>query len=455
MNAGHLPNFQRFFSQSAVFTARADEENPDNLEPWIQWYSMHTGRPYSEHKVFHLTDGPKAGYSDVWRMLMSSGLKVFNCGSMNAKGFEAPGSAYLPDPWCNSETPWPPELGTYQKFIAGRVQENSAGAESSAGAGAALGFLSFLVGHGLSLGTVSSVASQLFDEKAGGQDVSWRRAVLLDRIQTDVFEHYWRKNQPEFSTFFLNSTAHFQHAYWHCAFPDQFGEKPSQAEIAKYEGAILYGYQMMDKLLPRFFELEKEGALLMLTTALSQHANTGMDMMFYRPRDVQQVLGALGIKPEQVLPVMAEQFSARFATQAEADAAHAKLASIRTAGRQIFDFSHAPEKQVFFGCGIRAKLPGDCVIEGLTGSPKFFEVFHVIPHTKSGRHHPDSVLWFKFGRHQVYPERVSILDILPTILDYFGVDIGKVDPKKELTGASLIPALEGRAAPGMRPVAVG
>ena len=42
---GKLPNFQRFYNESAVYTTDA-EEQPPNLEPWIQWVTVHTGQPY-------------------------------------------------------------------------------------------------------------------------------------------------------------------------------------------------------------------------------------------------------------------------------------------------------------------------------------------------------------------------------------------------------------------------
>ena len=48
---GELPNFQRFYRESAVFTTMSDETEAPNLEPWIQWYSLHTGLPFREHKI--------------------------------------------------------------------------------------------------------------------------------------------------------------------------------------------------------------------------------------------------------------------------------------------------------------------------------------------------------------------------------------------------------------------
>jgi predicted AlkP superfamily phosphohydrolase/phosphomutase len=41
---------------------------------------------------------------------------------------------------------------------------------------------------------------------------------------------------------------------------------------------------------------------------------------------------------------------------------------------------------------------------------------------RSGRHHPDGVLWVRNGRHEVVSEKVPLTDIAPTILEHFGVE---------------------------------
>src|SRR2546427_657064 len=42
MEEGHLPNFQRLFRESHAFTTDAEEEGM-NLNPWIQWVTVHSG----------------------------------------------------------------------------------------------------------------------------------------------------------------------------------------------------------------------------------------------------------------------------------------------------------------------------------------------------------------------------------------------------------------------------
>lgn len=441
---GKLPNFKRFYEASHVFTTLADETNPDYLEPWIQWYSLHTGLGYQQHGVLHLTDGPKASHKDIWQMLADNGLKVGNCGSMNAKAQRTEGSFYLPDPWCTSETPHPEELSAFHKVVTNRVQENSTASAGALSMGDQVRFLVFLLRHGLRFSTLWAVARQLWSDTGLRRGTAWKRVVLLDKMQMDLFRHYWRLHQPSFATFFLNSTAHYQHGYWHCLFPESFAGPADPTQLEKFGDAILFGYQQMDRLLGEFFEFERQDVMLILSTALSQHANGRADKAYYRPKDASRLLAALDIHPSMLQPVMAEQYSARFADQVAADHARERLERLRVTGLSLFDFAPAPANTVFFGCDIHQAVDTDARIEGLDAD--FYDVFYVLPHAKSGVHHPDGVLWIKNGEHGVEAEKVSILDIVPTLLEHFGIDRHQVDPAGHMRGSSLLPRLAGATA---------
>ena len=163
MASGDLPNFKRFHDRSQVFITEADDFDPVNLEPWIQWYSIHTGLPFQQHGVFHLTDGPRAGHPDVWSILHSHGKRVWNCASMNARGFSYRGSAFLPDPWCTTEPAHPEELTAFQRFVAYHVQEH-ARPENGLGLRNNARFAAFMATHGLQFSTASAITRQLFSE---------------------------------------------------------------------------------------------------------------------------------------------------------------------------------------------------------------------------------------------------------------------------------------------------
>ena len=49
-----LPGFEKIINDGLIETSSESEYK--NLEPWIQWPSVHTGKKYDEHKVFRLGD---------------------------------------------------------------------------------------------------------------------------------------------------------------------------------------------------------------------------------------------------------------------------------------------------------------------------------------------------------------------------------------------------------------
>ena len=214
MGEGLLPNFKAFYDQSKVFITKPDVEASEYLEPWIQWYSVHTGLAYDEHKVFNLSDGPPAGHPDLWKILQEAGFSVGNISSMNAAGLSQKGSFYMSDPWCSGQNAFPSALQPIQDFVQKSVQNSSLPKDnvlSSIFSNATL--LLRLAQAGLSYATISAAVSQLFKEKFN-HNSSWKRVVLLDYILVDIFKKFFISNKPSFSTFFSNSTAHLQHAYW-------------------------------------------------------------------------------------------------------------------------------------------------------------------------------------------------------------------------------------------------
>lgn len=449
---GLLPNFAHFRDTSSRFITVADETEAPNLEPWIQWYSLHTGLAFDQHKVFRLTDGPLAGHEDIWRHLGARGLRVGNCSSMNAAPFPGMDGFFIADPWCAAHAAVPAELQVYQDFVSRQVREYSRQDGVSA-AGEAIRFLNFMLGHGLRPQTLAKFAGRLIAEKTWDRGSGWKRAALQDLLQFDVFNHLYRKQRPHFSTYFSNSTAHYQHAYWRHMDPEPFTVRPSEADRERYGDAILYGYRRMDDLLGRFFELEREGAMLVFATALSQQPFLRYESVggqrFYRPRKIEELLLLLGVQALSVEPTMTHQFNLRCAP-AQGDEVERALKSLRYEGEPVFGVQREAEGQFYFGCQLRQAVPDDAQLTfGSRNAPRRFdEIFYLIDGLKSGRHHPDGVLWFKTGQPREHAEKVSILDVFPTLSELMGGASGWTVTPTGLRrrGRSLVPFLAGAEA---------
>jgi len=429
MASGDLPNFKRLHAVSAVFTTQADEQEPSSLEPWIQWYSIHTGLPFSEHKVFHLTDGPRAGHADIWSLLHEQGKKVWNCSSMNARQFAYPGSAYLPDPWCTSEQAYPPELNAFHRFVSHQVREYS-NKNQQLGIRGVLDFIGFMLRNGLSAATVAAVARQYWSEFLSGGKTHWQRVGLQDRFLFDMFRAYFKKLQPDFSTFFANSTAHLQHSFWRHMDPEKYTVKPSAEDLAQYKDAILFGYRQMDRLLGEMMELAGTDTRIIFATALSQQPYLKYEHIgghnFYRPRNIEQLFARLGLRATSLQPVMTHQFLAQFGSQEEAAQARAQLESLLLDGQPVFGFDDGAPGSLYFGAQIRTVIAPDSMLSSAVEpafNMSFFDLFYKIEGLKSGRHHPDGCLWIQTGQHKLHAEKASILDVLPTVAKLVNVPV--------------------------------
>lgn len=426
MAEGKLPNFSRLHDESLVFTTTA-EERPPNLDPWIQWVTIHTGLNYRDHGVRRLNEGHSLSAPRVWDLVSDAGGRVWVCGSMSVGSRRPRDGALLPDPWTTAVVPHPSALEPYFSFIQRQVMDHTS-SQNQFGGLAALRFLSFMVTHGLSASTAFALITQLAEERR--KPTRWKRAALLDRIQFDVFSWYYRRIRPHLATLFLNSTAHFQHLYWREMDPDAFVAKPAEAHRRRYHDAIEYGYRQMDALVGRTLDMVDPSTTVVLATALSQQPCLMFEehggKFFYRPADVSRLTRFAGVDaPCTVSPVMAHQFHLYFKTSQEADVAAAGLARIRYSDRQALSVE-LNGCGVFVGCRVYEPLPTDArlTIEGSNQSAAFFEVFYQVDGVKSGMHHPDGMLWIRTPdrRHANQAEHVPLDAVAPTLLDLVGVD---------------------------------
>ncbi len=440
---GLLPNFALMHGQSAVLETFADITDPASLEPWIQWYSLHTGLSFDQHKVFHLTEGAQATHDDIWRIAHAAGRGVVNFAGMNARPFDFPGSVFVADPWCEDGNAWPPALNIYNRFVGANVREYS-NPDARLKAGDYAKFLAFMVTHGLRPATVAALARQLIGERTRDRRLSWKRATLLDRMQMDVFCHYYRKTQPDYATFFINSTAHLQHSYWRQFQPDAFTVQPDAKSSALYGEAIKTGYIAMDRLLGEFMDLaDANDAMLVLATALSQQpylaAEESGGKHFYRLRDVEAFFRRFALPHRDIDPTMTHQYFVRFDSESDREKTHEALMSFTLAdGRPLFDFNDRTRDGLYFSCDIDAETDGNTAIAAPDSRMLMFsDIAYKIDATKSGRHHPAGALWVRTGTHSRHETPVSILDIFPTTLDLLGVE----NSTTGRTGTSLRPQL--------------
>jgi hypothetical protein len=434
---GKLPNFKRLYEQSLVFTTDAQEEQ-EYLEPWVQWVTVHTGVGYAEHVIFNLGDAHKLRQESVWDLISRAGMRVWLCGSMNIKYASDLNGMVLPDAWSTQIEPRPDELKGFFRFIQVNVQEHTNASVPLTKADY-LKLLAYLGSHGLSLSSLTAIVKQLTLEKLSKVG-RWKRAVILDKLQWDVFQWYFRKYHPQFSTFFLNSTAHFQHKYWRNMDPEKFQLKPTAEEQKQYAEAILFGYQEMDKLIGKALALAGSETTILFCSALSQQPYLKMETSggkhFYRPHHFTDFVDFVGLQGVcKVAPVMSEQFHIYFETEEAARRGAELLTKLKLDGRDAF-VVRREGTDVFTGCLVFEQISGQAKLEvaGTERSKPFFDLFYQADCVKSGMHHPDGILWIQTPEraHRTIPGHVPLRSVAPTILRLLGVPIPASMPSPPL-----------------------
>lgn len=418
---GLLPNFARLRNESFTYVTDAGED-PPHLNPWIQWVTVHTGAAFAEHRVFHLGDATKSGLPMIWDKVCAAGSPVWVCGSMNVSVQEGFRGWLLPDPWDASSAPHPAEFNDYMKLVRAYVFEHTRG-KRPVTLRAAAQFLAFMLRHGLSFGTVASLANQLLQERFA--DVAWRRASILDLLQFDVFRSVYKKHKPLLSTFFLNSTAHYQHAYWRNMQPELFRIKPSESEQKSRSNAILFGYQVMDRLVGEVLRMVSSDTVVAFVTALSQQPCLAWESdggkTFYKPHDTRTLLEFVGIDPTacRVEPVMSEQFHVRFADEASAQRGKQLLDAMTLDSAKPVMGSRLEGRSVFTGCAIFGDLPGGTMLQAGAKGARFTDIFYQIEAIKSGMHHRDGMFWIRHPERNsmAHPGRLSLTAIMPMLLN--------------------------------------
>jgi hypothetical protein len=432
MDEGILPAFKSFFESSAIYTTTAGD---DPLEPWIQWPTVHCGVPYGEHRALHLGDGAEIRQKAIGTVLSENGVSVGIMGMMNGN-YSRPRGYYVPDPWNQRDAVHPQELVPFFEFVAEAVRENTRGI--SLDPRRLIGFVAFMLAHGLSVTTVVETIRQLAGERFR-PGVAWRRVAILDLLQYDLFRYLNRRHRVRFASLFSNSTAHLQHYFWRDMDPAGFDEPPSKTADRSLRDAIRFGYRSMDRLLGRIVR-DHPGFRLILCTGLSQRPWLETTKCTYRPNDFSEFLRFAGISEQaRVLPVMAERFRIEFDSEEEAEATVRALAGLTCRGAPLMR-SEVTGATVHTGCAIydpKAELLAELVTSG-DRTTTFGALLYRITAMNSGRHDRHGSLWIRDGAHRTIAEPIPLTAIAPTVLAYFGIE-----SPPTMRGAAIGPMLAG------------
>lgn len=372
---GELPAFARLL-QTQGYARTASETVYEQIEPWIQWFTVHTGKSYAEHRVFRLGDGPRSGLPQIWEELARRGLRVGAFSPMNAGNALAQAAFFVPDPWTRTEVCAPPLMQAAYEAICQAVGDNAEGRVTPR---SALKLLAGLLAYSRLCNWPHYLA-----EAAKGLRGHWPRVLFLDRFLADCFLQLWCRTRPDFATVFLNGAAHIQHHYLFnsAAYAGPY-RNPAWYLPAGVD-PVLEVYRLYDAVLGDCLALQPRPRV-MIATGLHQDP-VDEPVFYWRLRDHSGFLRRIGCGFVSVEPRMSRDFLVACADAAQAAASAARLASGRAPdGLALFEVDNRGEtlfvtlaypREVTAGFGVR--------FEGATVEDLAREVVFVA--IKNGQH---------------------------------------------------------------------
>lgn len=207
----NLENISKILEFKHCKTMADEKEERFGLDPWVQWVSIHTGMPASQHGIRHLAETDKLHADQIWDVLASQNISSGIWGAMNAKLRPSQNiKFFFPDPWTYQENASPEELN--QLLALPRYYSKSY---------LKLNFLD-LIKYGsltalyflrhLTLSSRLAVFSVIQILKYGLNNITL--FSIFDLINASLVKRYIDKYKTEFNVVFLNSIAHYQHHAW-------------------------------------------------------------------------------------------------------------------------------------------------------------------------------------------------------------------------------------------------
>jgi len=323
---GKLPNWEKFINTYGIVTTTS-EDKYEELEPWIQWPTVRTGRTYKEHKVFRLGDMESSEKRQHWEILEEYGYSVAAISPINGSNRTNNSPFWIPDPWVDTKTSGKGFIERIAKAIKQAVNDNSQEKLE------VKTIVTLLEGM-LTKSQLSSWPQYIRNLFGVVKKQHWSKAIILDRLLADIFISLWKMHKPDFSVLFLNSGAHIQHHYMCSAMPYDGDVKNPSWYVHNSKDPMLELLEMYDNILKDLLKLKD--TRLIIATGLQQVPYES-PTFYWRLKNHSEFLQKIGVKFSRVQARMTRDFLLEFNHYQELVHAKKLLAEVRLEnGERVF-----------------------------------------------------------------------------------------------------------------------
>tara|TARA_B100001059_G_C17805633_1_gene568948 strand:+ start:802 stop:2097 length:1296 start_codon:yes stop_codon:yes gene_type:complete len=405
----NLENFNRIFNYGIKLTQ--SEEEYSLLEPWIQWVSVNTGKSANEHKIFRLGDIHSSNHRQIYEIIEEKGYKVGAIIPMNTKNSLLNPAYFISDPWTKTDDSNNFLIKKISKTVSQIVNNNSSRKIS-------ISNLFFLLISFIIFLRPKNYFKSLFLIITGLKH-KWRWAILLDIFLADLHISLIKKHQPNFSSIFLNCSAHIQHHYLFNSYSSK-NKNPSWYLPNKMDpfNEIIKVY---NQIIGDHFKLDEYQ--MIIATGLSQEIAPNIDF-FYRLTDHNRFLKNLKIDYDSIYPRMTRDFLIEFKSNKKALEAEHILSSIETLdGFKIFGIIDNRGDSLFVSLTYNREIKDKLIIKSNSIDKKInLKEYTSFVAIKNGNHNSKGYVFFSEGIKSEKNKLLNVKDLFHIILNYFNIN---------------------------------
>lgn len=411
-DSARFPALKKLLLGSSIRTSC--EKKYEELEPWIQWASVHTGKTYAEHRIFRLGDIVGSGVPQIFEQLEQAGYRVGAISAMNAENRLRQPAYFMPDPWTQTladSSWWSQALG---QAVSQAVNDNAQARISLKSA------LKVLLGL-LRFARVKHYGKYLSLLLASRRK-PWLKALVLDLLLHDVHWSLFNSKKPNFSTLFLNAGAHIQHHYFFNAEPlrKSLLNKNPAWYVSEKEDPLADVLGLYDMIVGEYFA--RTDTDVVLATGLAQKPYDQLKF-YYRLNKHADFLRRLGIVFSRVFPRMTRDFLIEFENNKQAQAAQNVLSDVRVVGDNAPLFGEIDNRgdSLFVTMTYPSEITATMQYQlGDNKFPLLSEVSFVA--IKNGMHQEEGFAFFTPGAAKHAPaDNAHVAQLGAAIKNYFGI----------------------------------
>ena len=357
------------FNKFRYFTK--DNVQGENLDPWVQWVSVHTGVESKKHKIYRLGDIPTNKYPQFWEQDFYNDIKIGMWGLMNtSRNKSSSCEFFVPDPWTFSENAYPDELNSFLN-IARYSSTNYLKISFISILKLSYNFLILAFKKKIIFKLIYELFFKILPHGIKNGFGNYIFISFYEYLATLLFIKYSIKNNCNMSIIFLNLLAHIQHHYW----------DDSKKSFIKCSFTVHY----LDKIL--FLLTSNFDNIIIHNGGISQkNTNSEKPWICYRPIDQSVFLNKININFLSVKPLMTHDAHIFFKDIFDLENAYKILDDFKVNNFKIFRLEkNIKEKKLFYTFDFFDELNNDAFFIINNIKYNFFDYFKRIVR-RTGRH---------------------------------------------------------------------